>query len=161
MLIRKEEKRDFDEIRNINNICFNGEYESKLADNIRKGDNFILSLVAEDNGKIAGHIMYSRIKIGDIDSVALAPMCVLPEYQKKGIGTDLIKESFKYLIEMNEKNIVVLGHTDFYSRLGFEKAADYGVKCPFTVPDEVFMVIELEKGSLKAGVVEYGEEFSM
>ena len=161
MLIRKEEKRDFDEIREINNICFKGEYESALIENIRNGNNFILSLVAEEGGKIIGHIMYSRIKIGDIDSLALAPMCVLPEYQKKGIGTDLIKESFIYLRDMNEKSIVVLGHTGFYSRLGFEKAADYGVKCPFTVPEEAFMVLELEKGSIKAGMVEYGKEFSL
>lgn len=161
MILRKEEKKDFDEIRNINNICFNGDYESRLIENLRQGSNFILSLVAKDNGKIVGHIMYSRIKIGDINSVALAPMCVIPEYQKKGIGTDLIKESFKYLKEINEKNIVVLGHTDFYKRLGFEKSANYGVKCPFDVPEDIFMVFELEKGSLTEGIVEYGEEFSM
>ena len=159
MLIRKEEKKDLDDIRYINNICFKGDYESKLIDNIRKGKNFILSLVVEDNGKIIGHIMYSRIKIGDSNSSALAPMCVLPEYQKTGIGTRLIKESLKYLKEMKEKSIVVLGHTAFYSRLGFEKAADYKVKCPFDVPEEAFMVLELEKGSIKEGIVEYGEEF--
>ena len=161
MIIRKEEKKDLDEIRRINDICFNGDYESKLIDNLRKGSNFLLSLVAEDNGKIIGHIMYSRIKIGDIDSAALAPMCVVPEYQKTGIGTELIKESIRYLKEMKEKSIVVLGHTGFYSRLGFEKAADYKVKCPFDVPEEVFMVLELEKGSIRGGMVEYGKEFSV
>ena len=159
MIIRKEEKKDLDEIRHINDICFNGDYESKLIDNLRKGSNFLLSLVAEDNGKIIGHIMYSRIKIGGIDSAALAPMCVVPECQKTGIGTELIKESIRYLKEMKEKSIVVLGHTGFYSRLGFEKAADYKVKCPFDVPEEVFMVLELEKGSIKEGMVVYGEEF--
>ena len=86
-------------------------------------------------------------------------MCVLPKYQKTGIGTRLIKESIKYLKEMKEKNIVVLGHTAFYSRLGFEKAENYRVKCPFDVPKEAFMVLELEKGSIKEGMVEYGEEF--
>ena len=161
MIIRKEEKKDFNTIRDINNICFKGDYESKLIDHIRNGKNFILYLVAEDNGKVIGHIMYSRIKIGTLDSAALAPMSVLPEYQKKGVGTNLIKESFRYLKEMKEENIVVLGHTDFYSRLGFEKAANYGVKCPKDVPEEVFMEKKKKKGSIKEGMVEYGEEFSL
>jgi putative acetyltransferase len=161
MLIRKEKEKDFDQIRNINDICFAGEYESKLIDNLRKGSNFILSLVAEKNGKIIGHIMYSRIKIRDTYSTTLAPMCVLPEYQKQGIGTKLIRESINYLKEMKEKSIIVLGHTDFYSRSGFEKASNFGVKFPFKIADELFMAMELEEGSLTAGVVEYGEEFLM
>ena len=123
MLIRKEEKKDLDDIRHINNTCINGDYESKLINNIRKRKSFILSLIAEDNGKIIGHIMYSRIKTDDRNSTALAPMCVLTEYQKTGIG---LIGKLKYLKEMKEKSIIVLGHTAFYSRLGFEKAAEYG-----------------------------------
>ena len=65
MLIRKEEKKDLDDIRHINNTCINGDYESKLTDNIRKGKKFILFLIAENNGEIIRHIMYSRIKTGD------------------------------------------------------------------------------------------------
>lgn len=161
MNIRKEEEKDYKEIKHINDLCFNGEYESKLISNIRAGKNFILSLVAEENGEIIGHIMYSRIKIGKVDSTSLAPMCVIPEYQKTGVGSELIKKSFEVLKEMGEKSVIVLGHDKFYSKFGFETAGKYGIKCPYDVPDEVFMAIEFEKGELKSGMVEYGEEFSM
>ena len=161
MNIRKEEEKDYKEIKYINDLCFNGEYESKLISNIRSGKNFILSLVVEENEKIIGHIMYSRIKIGNMDSTSLAPMCVVPEYQKSGIGSKLIKKSFEILKEMGEKSVVVLGHDKFYPKFGFEIASKYGIECPYDVPDEAFMVIEFEKGELKSGMVEYGDEFSM
>lgn len=161
MNIRKEEERDFEEIKKINDISFGGEFEGKLVANLRAGKNFILSLVAEKDGKIIGHIMYSRIKIGGIDSTALAPVCVIPEYQNMGIGSRLIEKSLEMLKNMGEKSVIVLGHDKYYPKFGFETASKYGIKCPYDVPDEAFMALELEKDSLKSGMVEYGEEFSM
>ena len=161
MNIRKEEERDFEEIKKINDISFGGEFEGKLVANLRAGKNFILSLVAEKDGKIIGHIMYSRIKIGGIDSTALAPVCVIPEYQNMGIGSRLIEKSLEMLKNMGEKSVIVLGHDKYYPKFGFETASKYGIKCPYDVPDEAFMALELGKDSLKSGMVEYGEEFSM
>ena len=161
MNIRKEEERDFEEIKKINDISFGGEFEGKLVANLRAGKNFILSLVAEKDGEIIGHIMYSRIKIGGIDSTALAPVCVIPEYQNMGIGSRLIEKSLEMLKNMGEKSVIVLGHDKYYPKFGFETASKYGIKCPYDVPDEAFMALELEKDSLKSGMVEYGEEFSM
>ena len=122
MLIRKEEEKDLDDIRHINNTCINGDYESKLINNIRKRKSFILSLIAEDNGKIIGHIMYNRIKIDDSFSSDVCTYRISEDWHRYR----MIKESLKYLKEMKEKSIIVLGHTAFYSRLGFEKAAEYG-----------------------------------
>ena len=161
MNIRKEEERDFEEIKKINDIAFGGEFESKLVANLRSGKNFILSLVAEKDGEIIGHIMYSRIKIDGIDSAALAPVCVIPEYQNMGIGSRLIEKSLEMLKSMGEKSVIVLGHDKYYPKFGFETANKYGIKCPYDVPDEAFMALELEKDSLKSGMVEYGEEFNM
>ena len=161
MNIRKEEERDFEEIKKINDISFGGEFESRLVTNLRGGKNFILSLVAEKDEEIIGHIMYSRIKIEEVDSLALAPMCVIPEYQNMGIGSKLIEKSLEILKNMGEKSVVVLGHDKYYPKFGFETASKYGIKCPYDVPDEAFMALEIEKKSLKSGMVEYGEEFSM
>jgi len=87
MIIRREKKEDFNKIYEINKQSFNQKDESELIERIRAGKNFVpeLSLVAEENGKIVGHILLSKIKIigeKEYESLALAPMAVLPKYHK-------------------------------------------------------------------------------
>ncbi len=98
--IRKEEKKDYKKVYEVNCLAFQQENENKLIEKIRKGKNFVpeLSLVAEIDDEIVGHILFSRIKVfGDFvfDSLALAPMAVSPEFQKKGIGRKLIKKGHR------------------------------------------------------------------
>lgn len=166
IVIRKEQENDYKRVYEVNQLAFQQESESKLIEKIRKGKNFIpeLSLVAEVNGKIVGHILFSKIKIvGDsiFDSLALAPMAVIPEFQKKGIGSELIKSGIEKAKELCFNSIIVLGHKDYYPKFGFKKASEWGIKCPFDVPDNAFMAIELTEKALegKAGTVKYPDDF--
>jgi putative acetyltransferase len=166
ILIRKEEKKDHKDIYEVNKQAFGQENESKLIDKIRAGSNFVpgLSLVAEAGGKIVGHILFSKIKIAGssvFNTLALAPMAVIPDFQKQGIGSKLIKKGMTKAKELGFDSIIVLGHKDYYRIFGFERASKWGIKCPFEVPDEAFMAVELTEKALegKAGTVEYPEEF--
>jgi len=166
ILIRKEEKKDYNDIFEINKSAFGQEEESKLIDKIRSGDNFIsdISLVAEIDGKIIGHILFSKIEISGssiFKSLALAPMAVVPEFQKKGVGSKLIKEGIRKAKDLEFESIIVLGHKDYYPRFGFQKASKWNIKCPFEAPDETFMAIELFENALKdkSGTVVYPPEF--
>lgn len=165
--IRKEEEKDYKQIYEVNKLAFQQEYESKLIEKIRKSENFIpeLSIVAQIDDRIVGHILFSKIKIigdSEYESLALAPMAVIPEYQKQGIGGKLIKKGLEVAKELGFDSVIVLGHKDYYPKFGFQKASKWNIKCPFEVPDEAFMAIELTEKALegKAGTVEYPDEFN-
>ena len=147
---------------------FSDKGEHKLVSRIRKGNTFIpeLSLVAVDaNGKIAGHILLSRIKIKNSDqcleSLALAPVSVLPDYQNRGIGRQLILEALKRAKELDYQSVIVLGHPEYYPKFGFRKASELGINAPFDVPEEAFMAIELQDNAFQqfSGTVEYPNVF--
>jgi predicted N-acetyltransferase YhbS len=166
MIIRREKEEDFKSIYEINEQAFKQKDESELIERIRNNKNFIpeLSLVAEENGKIVGHILFSKIKIigeKEYESLVLAPMAILPELLRKGIGGRLIKEGLNKARELGFDSVIVLGHKDYYPRFGFERASKWDIKCPFEVPNEAFMAIELNVGALanKSGIVEYPKEF--
>lgn len=164
--IRKEEEKDYKKVYEVHRLAFQRENESKLIEKIRKGENFVpeLSLVAEIGNEIVGHILFSKIKIignSVFESLALAPMAVIPKFQKQGIGGKLIKKGFEKAKRLGFDSIIVLGHKEYYPKFGFQRASKWSIKCPFEVPDEVFMAIELTKKALerKAGTVKYPEEF--
>ena len=168
MIIRQEKKEDFRIIYEINKQAFNQIDESELVNRIRAGKNFIpeLSLVAEQNGELIGHILFSKIKIiGEkvYETLSLAPIAVLPKYQNQGVGGKLIKEGLKRAEKLGFNSVLVVGHKDYYPKFGFEKASKWNIECPFEVPDGAFMAIELKAGSLKdkSGVVEFPKEFQI
>ena len=165
--IRREEDNDHIQIYEVNKLAFQQENEGKLIAKIRKSENFIpeLSIVAELDNRIVGHILFSKIKIAgdsDYESLALAPMAVIPEFQKKRIGSELIKKGMDKAKELGFDSIIVLGHKEYYPKFGFQRASKWDIKCPFEVPDEVFMAIELTEKALegKAGTVKYPDEFN-
>ncbi len=171
--IRKEESKDIDIVFNLIEKAFESEQMSDhtehfLVERLRKSDAFIpeLSMVAEIAGKIVGHILISKLKIkneiNEFDSLALAPVSVLPEFQGKGIGGKLILESHKKAKELGHKSIVLLGHEKYYPRFGYEQSDKYGIELPFEIPKENCMVIELIKNGLDgvSGTVEYPKEFN-
>ena len=167
IIIRQEMASDYEKVYEINKLAFNQENESKLIEKIRVSKNYVpeLSLIAEIDDKIVGHILFSKIKIvGDstYDSLALAPMAVIPKYQKKGIGSKLVAKGLEKAKELGFKSIIVLGHKDYYPKFGFQRASKWDIKCPFDAPDEVFMAIELTEKSLdgKPGIVQYPDEFN-
>lgn len=168
LTIRQENKADYKKIYKLNLLAFEEKEEAVLVDLLRKKDEFIpqLSLVALFNNEIVGHILFTKIKIIDdnqneYESLALAPMAVLPKYQKKGIGGKLINEGLKIASKLNFKSVIVLGHEHYYPKFGFVPTTKWNIKSPFEVPTNVFMGIELVKNSLEnvSGTVKYPKEF--
>ncbi|MFS0575038.1 N-acetyltransferase [Sporosarcina sp. 179-K 3D1 HS] len=148
---------------------YSDKREHLLVNRIRKSDAFIpeLSLVALNQGKdVIGHILLSKIKIIDgnnaVDSLALAPVSVTPEYQKKGIGSQLIHAALENAKDLGYRSVIVLGHKDYYPKFGFKQASLWNIQAPFEVPDEVFMALELIENALEnvQGVVHYSKAFS-
>jgi putative acetyltransferase len=165
--VRKEETKDSDAIRRVNDKAFENLAEGKVIDKIRSSDAEILSLVAEKEDKIVGHIFYSTAEIksknSTIRGMGLAPMAVLPEFQKQGIGKMLIQESLNMLRKEEHAFIIVLGHEDYYPKFGFEKASKYGIKCQWDgVPDEAFMIMNLDQEKMKGvtGLAKYRDEWN-
>ena len=167
--IRQENKNDYDEVYNVVKKAFEtAEHsdgnEHDLVDALRKSNSFIpeLSLVAIEDGKIVGHILFTKIKIGKSKELALAPLAVLPEYQKQGIGSKLIEEGHKVAKNLGYHYSIVLGSENYYPKFGYIPASNYGIKAPFDVEDKNFMAIKLNDPKLKIeGIVEYAKEFGI
>lgn len=151
--IRIENTESVDErtsIRAVNTAAFGGSDEADLVDKLRGGDHALISLVAELEGSIVGHIMFSRMWIntapGLVPAVALAPMAVLPEHRRKGIGSLLIQHGLELLRGRGERIVIVVGHPDYYPRFGFSRDKAKLLESPF--PSEAFMAMELSAGAL-------------
>ncbi|GAA0713357.1 N-acetyltransferase [Paraclostridium ghonii] len=170
--IRKENRKDKEVIYNLIKEAFKSAQhsdgsEQDLVNRLRNSINYIqeLSLVATCDNTIVGHIMFTKISIDngeyENESLALAPLSVLPKYQRKGIGSRLINEGLKIAKDLGYKSVVVLGSEKYYPKFGFEEAKNFEINPPFDAPSENFMIIELEPGSLKnvKGVVKYSKEF--
>ena len=169
LIIRQENKNDYEEVYNVIKTAFEtAEHsdgnEQDLVVALRKSDNFIpeLSLVAVIDNKIVGYILFTKIKIGKQEELALAPLGVLPEYQKQGIGRTLIQEGNKKAKELGYHYSVVLGSDKYYPKFGYVSAKEYGIVAPFDVPDENFMAIKLNDTDIEIkGIVQYAKEFGI
>jgi putative acetyltransferase len=165
--IRKEETRDIMAIRNLNEVAFDGPAEARVVDKLRRICDACLSLVAVDGDEIVGHIMFSPAIVesgdGDIKGMGLAPIAVLPNHQRKGVGTALIEHGLALLREKGCPFIIVLGHADYYRRFGFVPALRYNLESQWEgVPDEAFMILVFDQKALEGvyGVAKYREEFN-
>jgi putative acetyltransferase len=164
--IREESKGDYDAVRIVNDRAFGTPEEGGIVDTLREVCRDTLSLVAVSDGKIVGHIFFSPATIdhqdGQVTGMGLAPMAVLPEFQKQGIGSLLVKEGLRRIEESGCPFIIVVGHPGYYTRFGFERGSKYGLKCQWdSVPDEGFMVLILDKSTMAgiSGVAKYRSEF--
>lgn len=154
MIIRTETAQDYNEVHRLLDQAFgNKDEESELVERIRNSEEFIpeLSIVAEQQGGIAGHILLSKahtLNSGEQHEViALAPLAVKPAFQKQGIGSKLMKEGLKRALDLGYGVVLLIGHPSYYPRFGFKPARYYGYELTqFDVPDEVFMVCELLPG---------------
>ena len=168
LLLRSERPDDAAEIARVAIGAFVRKDEALLVEAMRKEPEFDpdLSIVAEEDGTIVGHVLFSRVSIvspeGDrTPAIALAPVAVLPGRQKQGIGTSLIEEGIRRCHRKGEKIIIVLGLPGYYPRFRFVPAKDHGIRAPFPVPDDAFMVLGLEPHALigVAGTVAYPSPF--
>ena len=167
--IRKEKREDYEEIYEVVKQAFEmAEHsdgnEQDLVVLLRDSNNFIpeLSLVAIKVNRVVGYILFTKIKIGEYEELALAPLGILPEYQKQGIGKKLIEEGHKIAKELGYHYSVVLGSEHYYPKMGYVPANQYGIKAPFEVPNENFMAIKLNDTNKEInGIVEYAKEFGI
>lgn len=170
--IRQEKPEDYNSVAMLIENAFRTErfsdhQEQFLVDRLRKSTEFIpeLSMVAEINNVVVGHILLTKIAINNdsnsYESLALAPVSVTPIHQKKGIGGVLINAAHSKAKELGFTSIVLLGHDTYYPKFGYELTSKYGIKFPFDIPDKYCMVKALTKDGLNevSGLVEYPEAF--
>lgn len=163
--IRKEQPEDAEAIRNVNDRAFRQSQEGQIIDRLRSACDELLSLVALIDKRVVGHILFTPATIEGFRAVrglALAPMAVLPEFQHRGIGTKLITEALTIIRASPCPFVVVLGHADYYTRFGFQRASERRLECPWRdVPDDAFMVLILNETLMAGvtGVVRYRAEF--
>lgn len=165
--VRQENKEDIRAIEVVHLSAFQGDVEVALIDSLRDSSGFIpeLSLVAEFNSRIVGHVLLTRVRLqrdqGGLDVLALAPMAVVPSQSHRGIGSELVQSAVRRAKELGHAAIVVVGHPDFYQRFDFEPASTWGLHCNLPVPRDLLTAIELEAGSLAGGGhVIYPSQFS-
>lgn len=166
MNIREERPDDVEEIWQVNAEVFETPAEANLVNSLRDSGCTFVSLVAEIEGKIVGHILFTPVKLSGtgktLKLMGLAPMSVLKRYQNKGIGSELVKAGLELLKSQGYDAVVVLGHPDYYPRFNFVPSITYDIKSEYDVPDEVFMILELTPGSLNnhKGTIKYQEAFN-
>ncbi|MFY9609549.1 MAG: N-acetyltransferase [Blastocatellia bacterium] len=164
--IRTETADDHAAIRRVVELAFGQPGEAGLVDALRRHAHPHISLVAVSDGEIVGHIFFSPVSIeseGDtFTAMGLAPLAVLPDYQNKGIGSELVEAGLKACKLLGHEVVVVLGHAHYYPRFGFLPASRRGIRSEYDVSDEAFMVAELTPGALRGrkGLVKYHPEFS-
>jgi putative acetyltransferase len=166
MIIRREEPQDIAAIRNVNEQAFGGSGEANAIDLLRDRGAATLSLVAVIDDRVVGHLFFTPATIESADqswpALGLAPLAVLPEYQRQGIGTALMDAGLEECRLLGCERIIVLGHPDYYPRFGFERASQHGVRFEFEAPDEACMILALQPGALDSvgGVAKYQPEWN-
>nr|AHG52947.1 hypothetical protein META_00021 [uncultured organism] len=162
-MIRPEQPGDSAGIYAVHCAAFPSDVEARLVDRLRANRQAIVSLVAEEEGRIVGHILFSPVVIaGQTESrgLGLAPVAVAPDWQRRGVGSALIRAALAACRGLDCGFVVLLGHPDYYPRFGFERASRFGLTNEYGA-DEAFMVLEMRPGSLPpgGGLVRYGPEF--
>jgi putative acetyltransferase len=166
LTLRGETPEDIPAIHHIHTAPFGRPNEADLVDVLLQHNALTLSLVAVQGGRLVGHMVFSRVTItsetGTIEALGLAPLAVLPAYQRRGIGSQLVETGLAACRHTSYGVVVVLGHPHYYPRFGFTQAKPLGIVWEHDAPDEAFMVKEIQEGALARtqGVVKYRPEFA-
>jgi putative acetyltransferase len=165
-IIRTEKPTDIPQVRIVNELAFGRPAEADLVDRLRSVCPDALSLVAEEDAVVMGHILFTPAVIESagrrVIGMGLAPLAVHPDHQRQGVGSALARRGLALLREQGCPFVIVLGHPTYYPRFGFERASLHGLACQWEVPDEVFMVLIWDAPALAgvSGVAEYMAEFN-
>lgn len=173
LIIRKEIPSDYDRVfelttKAFETMPFSEGNEDKLVVRLRNASAFIpeLSLVAERGGQLVGHILFTPLVVDNgqeqFQSLVLGPVSVLPEFQKQGIGSQLILAGHQKAKELGFQSVILIGHPEYYPRFGYKPASTWGIKTQIPLPsDDVFMAVELVEGGLSgvSGMVIFPPEF--
>lgn len=172
-IIRRELLSDYDQVREVIKSAFYREgkesdlNEWTLVENIRNSKFYIedLSLVAEFEGNVVGHILFTPMEVNDednsYDSLALAPVSVHKDFQNRGIGKQLVKAGIEKAKELGYKSIIVMGHPEYYIKFGFALASKYKIGTTSDYNDKYLFALELVEGELSKirGIVKYCPPF--
>src|SRR5687768_7144715 len=129
MRIRREEAQDIPKIHALNVAAFGSTVEANIVDVLRSDAPGVVSLVADDNGEVVGHIMFSPVRVAgapDLRAMALAPMAVIPQRQRMGIGSELVRAGLEECRRSGVAAVFVVGHSWYYPRFGFSPASACG-----------------------------------
>ena len=165
VMIRPEQPGDRDAVRALNERAFGGREEADIVEALHRAQAAVVALVAERGGHVVGHILFSPVGVEGANAtrlVGLAPMAVAPEHQRQGLGTQLAHQGLALCTSAGVGGVVVLGHAEYYPRFGFVPAAQFGLRCEYDVPADVFMALELSPGALRdvSGLVRYHQAFA-
>jgi len=161
IVIRQETPEDYDAVYVLTKAAFAEEEhadgdEQDIAPRLRLQESYLpeLSLVAELDGQIVGHILFTEITVGGQPALCLGIVSVLPERKRQGIGAALIHRGHEVAKGLGFSACVLVGHEDYYPRFGYEIASQYGISFPFDAPDMCKMVKFLhEDGKAIRGLV--------
>jgi putative acetyltransferase len=162
--VRDEQLGDEQAIHNVHACAFGRELEARLVDLLRAAGKAIIGLVGCEGERVVGHILFSPITIAnaptDLRGLALGPVGVLPERQRRGIGSALIREGLARCEGTGYDLVILLGHVTYYPRFGFKCAKAFGLDNEYGAED-AFMVRELKPGILMqvSGLVKFAPEF--
>jgi putative acetyltransferase len=165
MLIRAEQEKDWAAVHAVEASAFETSTEARLVAMLRHRAQPVVSLIAEDDGEIVGHIIFSPVSLSGHDHLKIAglgPMAVLPKHQRKGVGSTLVRAGLEQCKQLGFGAVVLVGHPDFYPRFGFGPGSRFNIACEFEVPAETFMVLELQPEFLTntSGTIKYHPAFS-
>lgn len=172
--IRSEVGPDEDEITDVvsrayEHVSYSDHTEHLMVLRLRSSSSFVpeLSLVAECRPKLVGHMLLTKVSIRDADraiqSLALAPLSVVPSFQRRGVGTALVADAHQRARDLGFRSVILLGSPEYYSRFGYLPLHPFDIDVPFAIRRENCMALSLEQNGLVnvQGIVDYPVEWTL
>lgn len=157
IVLRQEVPADIPAIYNLTSTAFGRNAEAGLIDRLRDSGDHALSLVAEENRQVVGHVLFTPLQ-SPFKALALAPIAVLPACRKQGIGSRLIRHGHEWAMEHGYDALFVLGDPAYYGRFGYDVALAQGYDCPYA--GEYFMIKPLHSPLPTSGSIRFAPAFS-